>query len=116
MDDIDYEIVTLLQKLNVSKPSSKALACLFLTGKATSYEVEKITHLRQPEVSIAMNCLKDSNWVEVEEVKKKQGKGRPIKKYTLIAPVNEIIDTFEKRILDDNQTMLDSLEKLKRFS
>lgn len=116
MDDIDYEIVTVLQKLNVSKPVAKALACLLSTDQITSREVERRSRLRQPEVSIAMNYLKENNWVDVEEVINKQGRGRPTKVYSLIVPIDEIIDTIEKRIFDENQIMLKNIEKLRYLS
>nr|WP_250868518.1 transcriptional regulator [Methanococcoides seepicolus] len=116
MDDKEHEMVILLQKLNVSKPVAKALACLLSTDRITSREVERMSRLRQPEVSIAMNYLKENNWVDVEELKKKQGKGRPIKVYLLIVPMNEIIETIEKKVLSENKMLLENIEKLKSIS
>jgi predicted transcriptional regulator len=116
MDDKEHEMVILLQKLNVSKPVAKALACLLSTDRITSREVERMSRLRQPEVSIAMNYLKENNWVDVEELKKKQGKGRPIKVYSLIVPMNEIIETIEKKVLSENKMLLENIEKLKSIS
>lgn len=116
MDDKEHEMVMLLQKLNVSKPVAKALACLLSTDKITSREVERMSRLRQPEVSIAMNYLKENNWVEVEELKKKQGKGRPIKVYSLIVPMDQIIETIEKKVLSENKILLENIEKLKSIS
>jgi predicted transcriptional regulator len=116
MDDNEHEMVMLLQKLNVSKPVAKALSCLLSTDKITSREVERMSRLRQPEVSIAMNYLKENNWVEVEELKKKQGKGRPIKVYSLIVPMDEIIETIEKKVLSENKILLENIEKLKSIS
>ena len=116
MDDKEHEMVMLLQKLNVSKPVAKALACLLSTDRITSREIERMSRLRQPEVSIAMNYLKENNWVEVEELKKKQGKGRPIKVYSLIVPMNGIIETIEGKVLSENKILLENIEKLKRIS
>ena len=116
MDDNEHEMVMLLQKLNVSKPVAKALACLLSIDRITSREVERMSRLRQPEVSIAMNYLKENNWVDVEELKKKQGKGRPIKVYSLIVPMDEIIETIEKKVLSENKILLENIEKLKSIS
>ena len=116
MDDNEHEMVMLLQKLNVSKPVAKALACLLSTDRITSREVERTSRLRQPEVSIAMNYLKENNWIDVEEVKNKQGKGRPMKVYSLIVPMDEIINFIEKRVLDENQIMLKNIENLRCLS
>ncbi|WP_135611025.1 transcriptional regulator [Methanococcoides sp. AM1] len=116
MDDEDNEMVLLLQKLNVSKPVAKTLACLLTAEQITSREVERMSRLRQPEVSIAMTYLQNNNWVDVEEVKKKQGKGRPIKVYTLTVPMDEIIDTIEQKVIAENQMMLENIERLKDLS
>ncbi|NPE29119.1 transcriptional regulator [Methanococcoides sp. SA1] len=116
MDDKEHEMVMLLQKLNVSKPVAKALACLLSTERITSREIEMLSRLRQPEVSIAMNYLKENNWVDVEEIKKEQGKGRPIKVYSLIVPMNEIIETIESKVLAENKILLENIEKLKKLS
>ncbi|SES80316.1 Predicted transcriptional regulator [Methanococcoides vulcani] len=116
VDDEDSEMVLLLQKLNVSKPVAKTLACLLTAEKITSREVEMMSRLRQPEVSIAMTYLQKNNWVEVEEVKKKQGKGRPIKVYTLTVPMDDIIDTIEQKVISENQMMLENIERLKGLS
>ncbi|WP_440952695.1 transcriptional regulator [Methanococcoides sp. FTZ1] len=116
MDDEDNEMVLLLQKLNVSKPVAKTLACLLGSESVTSRDVEMMSRLRQPEVSIAMNYLQKNNWVEVEEVKKKQGKGRPIKIYTLTVPMDEIIDTIEQKVIAENEMMLENIERLKALS
>lgn len=115
MDDEDNEMVLLLQKLNVSKPVAKTLACLLSAEKITSREVERISKLRQPEVSIAMTYLQKNNWVEVEEVKKKQGKGRPIKVYSLIVPMDDIIDTIEQKVIAENEMMLENIQRLKEL-
>jgi len=116
MDDEDNEMVLLLQKLNVSKPVAKTLACLLSSEQVTSREVEMMSRLRQPEVSIAMNYLQKNNWVDVEEVKKQQGKGRPIKVYTLTVPMDEIIDTIEQKVVSENKMMLENIERLKALS
>ncbi|WP_210409274.1 transcriptional regulator [Methanococcoides sp. NM1] len=116
VDDEDSEMVLLLQKLNVSKPVAKTLVCLLTAEKITSREVEMMSRLRQPEVSIAMTYLQKNNWVEVEEVKKKQGKGRPIKVYTLTVPMDDIIDTIEQKVISENQMMLENIERLKGLS
>jgi predicted transcriptional regulator len=56
-----------------------------------------LTSLRQPEVSIAIRYLLKNNWIEVSEENKSKGKGRPIKLYSLMVPINQIIDVIQKK-------------------
>ena len=70
MGSNDYEMIELLKKLNVSRPIALTLACLVKGKVITSQEIEILTRLRQPEVSIAMRYLHKNNWIEVSEEKK----------------------------------------------
>ena len=73
MGSNDYEMIELLKKLNVSRPIALTLACLVKGKVITSQEIEILTRLRQPEVSIAMRYLRKNNWIEVNEEKKIKG-------------------------------------------
>jgi hypothetical protein len=68
----DYEMIESLRKLNVSRPIALTLACLVKGKVITSQEIEILTRLRQPEVSIAMRDLQKNNWIEVSEEKNQQ--------------------------------------------
>ncbi|WP_406662448.1 transcriptional regulator [Methanolobus sp. ZRKC3] len=116
MNEKEYEIVELLRKLNMNRPVALTLASLSNGDEITSREIEMNSSLRQPEVSIAMRYLKDNNWVEIREEKKTEGKGRPVKLYRLIIPLEEIIQSIEKRVLRESQYVLENIEKLKRLA
>src|SRR5664279_4906233 len=95
MGDIEYEMVELLRKLNINRPVAFTLACLSNGEEISSQSIEMVSGLRQPEVSIAMRYLRENNWVDMREKKKNMGKGRPVKLYKLIVPMEAIIDTIE---------------------
>ena len=112
----DYEMTELLKKLNVSRPIALTLACLVKEKGITSQKIEMLTRLRQSEVSIAMRNLLKNNWIEVSEEKKSKGKGRPTKLYSLIVPINQIINVIEEKILAENILVLRNIEYLKKMS
>jgi len=112
----DYEMIELLKKLNVSRPIAVTLACLVKGKVITSQQIEMLTRLRQPEVSIAMRYLLKNNWIEVSEEKKSMGKGRPTKLYRLTVPMNQIIDMIEEKALSQDRIVLKNIEFLKKMS
>ena len=78
MGEVEYEIVELLRKLNISRPVALTLACLSKGEEISSQCIEMVSGLRQPEVSIAMRYLRENDWVDMREEKKNQGKQRNI--------------------------------------
>jgi predicted transcriptional regulator len=100
----------------MNRPVALTLACLSCGDEITSREIEKNSNLRQPEVSIAMRYLNDSNWVEIREEKKTKGKGRPVKLYRLTTPLDEIVQSIEQRILLESSYVFSNIEKLKRLA
>jgi len=112
----DYEMIESFRKLNVSRPIALTLACLVKGKVITSQEIEILTRLRQPEVSIAMRDLQKNNWIEVSEEKKSTSKGRPTKFYRLTVPINQIIDVIEEKTLAEDRLVLRNIEYLKKIS
>lgn len=116
MGDKEYEMVELLGKLNMNRSVAVALVCLSNGTEVTSRFIEKHASLRQPEVSIAMRYLCENNWVEVREEKKTEGKGRPIKLYKLIVPLESIIQRIENDVMYQKLSVLESIERLKNLT
>lgn len=116
MSEKEYEIVELLRKLDINRPVALTLACLSCGDEITSREIEKNSSLRQPEVSIAMRYLRENEWVDIREVKKTEGKGRPVKLYRLITPLDEIVQSIEQKILLESSYVLNNIERLKRLA
>jgi predicted transcriptional regulator len=116
MGDIEYEMVELLRRLNINRPVAFTLACLSKGEEISSQSIEMVSGLRQPEVSIAMRYLRENNWVDMREEKKNQGKGRPVKLYKLLVPMETIIDSIEENVMTESRTVLQNIERLKNLS
>ncbi|AYK14262.1 MAG: transcriptional regulator [Methanosarcina flavescens] len=116
MGEVEYEIVELLRKLNISRPVALTLACLSKGEEISSQCIEMVSGLRQPEVSIAMRYLRENDWVDMREEKKNQGKGRPIKLYKLTVQMETIINTIEENVMAESKAVLQNIERLKNLS
>jgi len=116
MGEVEYEMVELLRKLNVSRPVALTLACLSKGEEISSQCIEMVSGLRQPEVSIAMRYLRENDWVDTREEKKNQGKGRPIKLYKLTVQMETIINAIEENIMAESKAVLQNIERLKSLS
>ncbi len=112
----EFEMVELLRKLNMNRSVALVLACLSTGEEVTSRAIEKKAGLRQPEVSIAMRYLCDNNWIEVREEKKTEGKGRPVKLYKLVVPLDHIIQRIETDVMYQKLSVLESIERLKSLT
>jgi predicted transcriptional regulator len=114
LDEKDEEIAGALISLGMKRPFARTLSYLQLVNEATSVELEMGTGLRQPEVSIAINELKERNWINERE-EKKQGKGRPYRIYSLKVGFNNIIAQLEKqqkKAVDESQAKIERLKEL----
>ena len=116
MGDSEFEMVELLRKLNMTRPVALTLTCLSSLDEVTSREIEMASGLRQPEVSIAMRHLSEYNWVDIREEKKTEGKGRPIKLYKLIVPLENVIMTIEEEKILENKIVIESIRRLKSLA
>ena len=95
LEDIDEEIVRILISSGMSRPAARTLTYLKKVDTTTTIELEKVTGLRQPEVSIAMKELNPFDWIDENE-EKKPGKGRPNKVYSLKIRFKDIIAHLKK--------------------
>lgn len=114
LDDSDEEIVGILISSGLSRPVARTLTYLKKVDTATAIELEKVTGLRQPEVSIAMKELNPLDWIDEIE-KKKPGKGRPNKVYSLKVGFKDIIAQLEKQQKKTNDDAMASIERLKKL-
>jgi predicted transcriptional regulator len=114
LDEKDEEIADALIAIGMSRNIARTLSYLKSVDEATSVELERVVRLHQPEVSIAMKQLKERNWI-YEREKKKTGKGRPYKIYSLKVSFNDIIAQLEKqqmKAVDDAQTKIEKLKEM----
>jgi predicted transcriptional regulator len=111
-DEKDEAIADVLTSLGLSRPIAKTLSYLKDLKEATSVELERVTGLHQPEVSIAMKELRERDWI-IEREEKKPGKGRPFKIYSLKLEFKEIIAYFEKQKMKEFNEIQSNIKLLK---
>ena len=114
LDDKDMEFVETLRSLGVPRNVATLITFLANVDEASSREIEMGSDLRQPEVSIAMRTLRDNSWIEEKEIKR-EGKGRPMKVYSLRASIDEIIKHFEEEKLHESAQVMESIQRLKQL-
>jgi predicted transcriptional regulator len=114
LDDKDMEFVETLRSLDVPRNVATLITFLANVDEASSREIEMGSDLRQPEVSIAMRTLRDNQWIEEREIKR-EGKGRPMKVYSLRASIDEIIRHFEEEKLHESAQAMESIQRLKQL-
>lgn len=80
--DSANELVNLLMDMGVNPHTSRALICLHVHGTSSSSQLQDRCMMRQPDVSIAINQLKEMGLVLVESVTNGT-RGRPSHVYSL---------------------------------
>ena len=90
------ELVERLTRAGIQKNVAKTLVYIASRDETQSREIELATDLRQPEVSIAMQEIRNRGWVNKRDIKK-EGKGRPVHGYTLSKTMKEIIKEIEDK-------------------
>ncbi|OEU41228.1 transcriptional regulator protein [Methanosarcina sp. Ant1] len=115
LDEKEHIFIETLKTIGISRNVATTMAYLMNVDKASAREIEISTGLRQPEVSLAMRLMRNQSWVSVRS-EKKPGKGRPMKIYSLAAPVDEIISYYEDKIYKESQATISVVKKLKVMS
>ncbi len=106
--------VDALQILGASRVEATLLATLQENGALGTKEIVDSTGLRQPEVSVGMRKFRRLGWVEAESIPR-QGKGRPMHKYHLVAKKTEIrkhYDEVGKTNIDRQKRALSTIKGL----
>jgi len=111
----DEFLAQLLAKAGTPKNLAKALVFIAKREETTSVEIEKATGLRQPEVSIAMQELRQRRWVDKKDIKK-EGKGRPVHSYKLSVPLSNIVGTICDAEQGRIKEIEEDLKKLRRLA
>ncbi|MCE8429362.1 MAG: transcriptional regulator protein, partial [Candidatus Methanoperedens sp.] len=70
LDDSDEELAEILISSGLSRPVARTLAYLQKVFTATSFDLERISGLLQPDVSIELWQLTPLYWIEENEEKK----------------------------------------------
>lgn len=111
-DDRDEEMAAILVDLGLSRHVARSLVFMAQVDEAVSAHVEQGAGLRQPEVSVAMQFLREREWVTKRDLRR-EGKGRPVHCYRLVRSVNEVIATLEKEKREEAERNARLLSRLR---
>jgi len=92
-----------LKRLGIPGIENRILLCIFGKEGVTAREIERITDLRQPEVSNNTNALKKKGWIKATSTRK-EGKGRPYDRFYLAKPIEEIRTDIQDRVQKKMET------------
>ena len=106
------ELIERLYKTDLDNNVPEVLVVIAGRDETKSREIENETGLRQPEVSIAMQEIREKGWVTKRDVKKK-GKGRPVHAYSLDKPFKEIIEEIKEKERHKIEEIENNLERIK---
>jgi predicted transcriptional regulator len=110
----EREFVDLLIDIGTKKNVAQVLVFLANVPKATSRDIERGTDLRQPEVSLAMRYLIGQDWIRITE-NKAEGKGRPVKIYSLSKSIDKIMNSIEKEKKEQAKQQIARVQKLREY-
>jgi predicted transcriptional regulator len=85
-----------LQQLGAKRVEAALVASLAEGQALGTRDIVEKTGLRQPEVSVGMQELRDRHWVAFDAVPR-QGKGRPMHRYRLVANREDIRSYYESQ-------------------
>lgn len=110
----EEEFSRTLVAIGVPRTVSKVLVFLANTPEATSRDIERGADLRQPEVSIAMQYLKERDWI-ASRVARNDSIGRPLNIISLSKPISEIIDHIRMEKEDEIKKKIALTKKIREF-
>ncbi len=110
----EEELIDRLIKAGIQKNTARTLVFVASQDEAKSREIEDATELRQPEVSISIQELRDHGWVSRRKIKK-EGRGRPVHGYQLDKPMDEIIKEIEEKERERIAEIEENLEEIKEL-
>jgi predicted transcriptional regulator len=114
-DKKDLEFMLGLESVGMKRIVACVITFLRDQKERSSRDIEVATGLRQPEVSIAMQTLRERNWLAEHEIKS-SGKGRPLKIYALRATIDEIINYCEAEKSRELARFSEAIQKLKELT
>ena len=114
LDKEDDKAVQLFAELGMPKNLAKTLMYISQVDECRSAEIEQGADLRQPEVSLAMQELRQRGWVAKQDLKGK-GKGRPIHIYKATKPLSQVMEEIEQEKTKEIEAIKDNMLELKNI-
>ncbi|HVL48982.1 MAG TPA: ArsR family transcriptional regulator [Candidatus Thermoplasmatota archaeon] len=115
LDERDEEMADLFATLGMPRNLAKTLVFLAQVREAVSTEIEHGAGLRQPEVSVAMQALRDHAWVEKRDLKK-EGKGRPVHCYRLLVKLEDVVADIERTKRAEAERTFNAIARLRTLA
>ena len=115
LDAVDDKAVQLFTKLGMPKNLAKTLLYVSQVDECKSAEVERGADLRQPDVSTAMQELRERGWAEMQSFKKKKGRGRPVHMYKATMPLSQVMEEIEQEKTKEIEAIKDNMLELKNI-
>ncbi len=109
------ELIDRLMDAGIQKNTAKTLVFVAGREETKSREIENVTGLRQPEVSIAIQELRERDWVTKRDIKK-EGKGRPVHGYRLNKDMNVVINEIEEKERERINEIEQNLKLVKKLA
>lgn len=115
-DEKDLEFMEGLQNLGINRNVARLLTYLKDLKERSSRDIEVATGLRQPEVSIATQILRENDWITERNVKL-ESKGRPMTFYALRpTTIDEIINYYETKKTEEFAQTMEAIQRLKELN
>ncbi|MGB8220544.1 MAG: MarR family transcriptional regulator [Methanoregula sp.] len=108
------ELTRILIGIGVPRTVSKVLVFLGNTPEATSRDIERGADLRQPEVSIAMQYLREQGWI-TSRLERSDSIGRPQNVVRLSQPIAGIIEQIRTEKEDTIRRKMALAHKLRDY-
>ncbi len=115
LNEREVEFVETLRDLGVQRNMAALIAYLASSEEVSSKEIEKGADLSQAGVSIAVRTLREKGWIEERKIRGGK-KGRLMKVYKLKVEVDEIIEHFERKKLNESARVMLSIQRLKELA
>ena len=106
------EVADLFRDIGMKKNYALVLVSLLQDTDLSSRDIERITDLRQPEVSLALTDLMKRKWVDVVRLIT-ENKGRPVKIYHIMKKPEVILEELQKEIVGDHERKIREITRVK---
>ena len=110
----EEEVIKSFQRIGIGEHVAKCFIAMAETEKTSQKELRRITGLRQPEISIALEKIYSAGWID-RRVIKEEMKGRPFFSYTFKRSVKEILDSIRDEVNRDHVEKIESLDLILSF-
>ena len=114
LTDAEEEVIRLLVEVGLKTNEARLLVVFFRGLTPTSRELERITDLRQPEVSVGITGLSKRRWVCVSSLIT-ANKGRPVKIFKLSGTIDDILDEIKDGISAGHDQEMIMLKRIREI-